>query len=356
MAEAALITDLTPSFRETAVAAFHEYSHNTSLTGQLNLEEARVWDLGGVSVETHLGATVIRYIRAICRLAAILPKYEVVYIFFPGTLSSIAGLLCRIARRRYGLYVRGDWMSGKDEDGLVAGRVLRGADFILATGEGFRRRLALIGKRVENEVPLTPFRPDGNVTHRVFPSRRMRLMFAGRLVESKGVLDLVRAVALLTAQGNADVELMVVGGGLRDEQDAVEALARETGVSDRVKLLGHKAADEMGKCYQDADVFVFPTYYPEGFPRVLYEAMIFGMPIVTTRMPGTIGFLEDARNCLLCPPRSPRDLADVIQRLVSDRPLMERIASYARSDVEQLFRDFKHKSHAEQVLAFIAGE
>ncbi|QOJ32010.1 MAG: glycosyltransferase [Gammaproteobacteria bacterium] len=353
MAEVDLVSDLAAHFDATAIAAFHEYADNSSLSGQLSVDALRVWDLGSVLPGGKGLGGVFRYLTAIIRLVVILPRYDIVYIFFPGTLPIIAGLLCQLLRRRYGLYVRGAWMSRGEEEGYFTGVVLGGANFVVATGEGFRQRLVRKCRRVVNEVPLTLFKPGIKPHPRDFASPRLSLMFAGRLVESKGVLDIVRAVGLLTSKKRLDVRLVVVGGGLREESEAVEALASECGVRDRLTLLGHQSADEMIHCYSHADVFVFPSYYPEGFPRVLYEAMMFRIPIITTPMPGVLGFLEDGKNCVFCPPRSPHELAEAIARLGADRSLMSRLASCAASDVDQLFRGFEHNSHAEQVRALV---
>ncbi len=68
-----------------------------------------------------------------------------------------------------------------------------------------------------------------------------------------------------------------------------------------------------------ADVFAFPTEYREGIPRVLMEAGLAGLPIVTTRMPGCADVVTDRWNGYLVPPRDPRALAARILDLLQDR-------------------------------------
>jgi glycosyltransferase involved in cell wall biosynthesis len=69
-----------------------------------------------------------------------------------------------------------------------------------------------------------------------------------------------------------------------------------------------------------ADVFAFPTEYREGIPRVLLEAALAGLPIVTTSMPGCSDVIKDGWSGSIVPPRAPQALAARIVGLLCDRP------------------------------------
>jgi glycosyltransferase involved in cell wall biosynthesis len=68
-----------------------------------------------------------------------------------------------------------------------------------------------------------------------------------------------------------------------------------------------------------ADIFAFPTEYREGVPRALLEAALAGLPIVATQMPGCRDVVRDGETGVLVPPRAPRDLAEAVLGLLSDR-------------------------------------
>jgi len=59
-------------------------------------------------------------------------------------------------------------------------------------------------------------------------------------------------------------------------------------------------------------VVVLPSYYREGVPRVILEAMSMGKPVVTTDMPGCRDAVEDGKNGLLVPPKNSQALAEAI--------------------------------------------
>ena len=62
-----------------------------------------------------------------------------------------------------------------------------------------------------------------------------------------------------------------------------------------------------------SDLFVLPTFYPEGIPRVLLEAASMGLPLVATRSPGCVEVVEDGVNGYLVPVRDPTALAAYVQ-------------------------------------------
>jgi glycosyltransferase involved in cell wall biosynthesis len=86
-----------------------------------------------------------------------------------------------------------------------------------------------------------------------------------------------------------------------------------------------------------ADVFAFPTEYREGVPRVLLEAALAGLPIVTTSMPGCNDVVQDGWSGFLVPPHSPRLLASRILDLLDNRAAARTMAARAADLVRQEF-------------------
>src|SRR5207253_6184837 len=78
------------------------------------------------------------------------------------------------------------------------------------------------------------------------------------------------------------------------------------------------------------DVFVLPSFYPEGIPRVLLEAASMALPIVTTRSPGCVDVVEDGVNGFLVPGRDAGALAAAILRLVDQPETRRRFGAESR--------------------------
>ena len=86
-----------------------------------------------------------------------------------------------------------------------------------------------------------------------------------------------------------------------------------------------------------ADVFAFPTAHAEGVPRVLLEAALAGVPIVSASMPGCCEVIRDSSNGFLVPPHAPDRLAARIIDLLCDRRTARMMAGRAEELVTQKF-------------------
>jgi glycosyltransferase involved in cell wall biosynthesis len=128
---------------------------------------------------------------------------------------------------------------------------------------------------------------------------------AGRLAAEKGFDLLIEAIALLS---DPRIHLTILGEGpLRGE---LEALARERGVSERVRFAGFQANPYV--FFAKASALVMSSRF-EPFPNVVLEALACGTPVIATPAPGGIlEILEGRPGCAVAHEISARSLADAI--------------------------------------------
>ena len=86
-----------------------------------------------------------------------------------------------------------------------------------------------------------------------------------------------------------------------------------------------------------ASVFVLPSYYREGIPRSIQEALATGRPVITTDLPGCRDTVEDGRNGFLVPARDAVALADAMQRFIDQPELIGRMGVESRKLAEDRF-------------------
>jgi phosphatidyl-myo-inositol dimannoside synthase len=165
------------------------------------------------------------------------------------------------------------------------------------------------------------------------------LVFVGRVVEEKGVEEIVRAVQAL-ASDLPQVTAAIVGAG--QHIDRVRCLADELGVSDRITTPGWADPSDVPSWFAAADVVVAPSKvgpdgWMEGQGLSIIEAMAAARPVVATATGGIVETIADGDNGLLVPPGEPLVLAAAVQRLVADPQLAEKIGTRGRLSVLDRF-------------------
>ena len=104
-----------------------------------------------------------------------------------------------------------------------------------------------------------------------------------------------------------------------------------------VEYLGNR--EDMPELLASALIFVLPSYYPEGLPKVLCEAAASGVPIITTDHPGCRDAIVNGETGLLVAIKDPDSLAFAIIELLTNDPLLEHMSKQARLLAEKSFRD-----------------
>jgi glycogen(starch) synthase len=175
----------------------------------------------------------------------------------------------------------------------------------------------------DQAVVLTPGIEDRYLTAPA-PRRRdwsWRLLYLGRVVEQKGVITAIDALAELPPEAT----LAIVGGGDADYRSALERRAEQLGVTARVTFAPAVDRDGTVGAYQGADVVLHPVLWDEPWGLVPLEAMAAGRPVVATGQGGSADFLDGEVNALLHAPGDATALAVAVARLARDPALRDRL-------------------------------
>lgn len=146
----------------------------------------------------------------------------------------------------------------------------------------------------------------------------MRLVCLGRLSAEKGQLLLIEAATLLAAKG-LSFELTLIGDG--PMRGAIEALVKERGIADKVKLTGSISTERLREELLGARALVLPSF-AEGLPMVIMEAMALRRPVLTTSIAGIPELVRNGIDGWLLPAGSVESLVsameDCLRRPVED--------------------------------------
>lgn len=173
--------------------------------------------------------------------------------------------------------------------------------------------------------------PSGSLSAADMPLQPLRgkprqLLFVGRLDTEKGLEVLLDCLPSLH---DLDLELVIAGWPTANMEVRLREQVARLNLSKSVRFLGPVAhGPELFDLYRSADIFVLPSI-SEGTPRVIGEAMAFGLPVVSTRAGGIPDLVEDGKTGLLVAPGNPYQLGRAIRRMATESRLREAIVREA---------------------------
>jgi len=174
-------------------------------------------------------------------------------------------------------------------------------------------------------------------------------VMVGRLLKEKGVYEYVEA-AQRVKQVYPEVRFLLVGG-TDDNPGSVPEVYINSMVSKGVLEWPGKVSNVQDYLRQSS-VFVLPSYYREGVPRSIQEAMALGRPIITTNVAGCKDTVENGVNGLLVP---PRDVDALVEAMIGFIERPERIATMARESRRLAEERFDVNVQTQKLVSYLLG-
>ncbi|SFF07764.1 glycosyltransferase family 4 protein [Spirosoma endophyticum] len=181
----------------------------------------------------------------------------------------------------------------------------------------------------------------------------VKILFLSNLIESKGVLILLKALVLLKRK-NIPFLCSFVGGEADISLAKFYLWIEELGLGKYVIFEGKKYGEEKKQAFIKADIFALPTYYHnECFPLVLLEAMSYSLPIVSTYEGGIQDIVEDGVTGFLVRQNHVELLAEKLEILITDSSLRQRMGIESRNKFETNFTLKKFENRFINILQSI---
>jgi glycosyltransferase involved in cell wall biosynthesis len=163
-------------------------------------------------------------------------------------------------------------------------------------------------------------------------SRTFDVLYLGRLIPSKGVDVLLRALARVDG-----VSAVIAGEG--PGRDQLVELATQLGVSSRVEFVGWVSADERARLLAGARLLAVPSLWDEAFGIVGVEALAAGVPVVASAVGGIPSWLTDGRAGLLFPRNDDAALAAAVRRILDDPAFEAELRAHAPAEAARFSVD-----------------
>lgn len=240
----------------------------------------------------------------------------------------------------------------EDKDEAHLREKLSAARAVVTVSEYNRRHLLDVWprarvERIYNGIDLEKFVPGRD------KPTPPTILSVGRLVEKKGLPDLIEACGILKKRG-VPFRCEIVGKGELESwmRSRVAALDLE----DVVFMPGPRPQGEVRGLYRRSDVFVAPCVVArdgnrDGLPTAIIEAMASGLPVVSTPVTGIPEAVVNGETGALVPEHAPEALADALQDLLENPGLRDKMGQAGRRRAEEMFDVSRNTSRLRRVFS-----
>lgn len=320
--------------------------HDVMLYGQILPETANTTDVFKLK-ENGIKAyglkrkrnKIYSYLTLYLNAIPIILKADFIYFFYPNAFKYLI-FFCALFKK-YGLYVRGV----DDLKSNASNFFYKHATVVFTVADTFTAYINNVAKKnvVFTIKPMITYGKEDIIIPNptIGLSGKLNIIYLGRMANDKGVIELIHAAKILKVEKIA-FHINLVGSGEYIEE--LKNLVIEEGLQESVSFLGAVFEKDLIKNYYlSNDIFILPSYH-EGFPRTIYEAMIFGIPIITTFVGGIPGLMTNNYNCIEITPKSAESIVKAIKFVISNPAKIKILAENASVTISQVFekRKFSH--------------
>ncbi|MGB3797415.1 MAG: glycosyltransferase family 4 protein [Alteraurantiacibacter sp.] len=153
----------------------------------------------------------------------------------------------------------------------------------------------------------------------------IRFLMIGRLMRNKGIMEFLEA-SRIVRKNHPECQFQIVG---RSEDENPAGISREESetLADEFDVEFVPGTDDVRPYLATSSVFVLPSYYREGLPRTILEALASARPVITTDLPGCRDAIENGVNGLIVRPRDAEDLAEAMMKFAVEPQLVRQMGA-----------------------------
>lgn len=229
-----------------------------------------------------------------------------------------------------------EWILGRITDGLL---VMNNYDEKLARKKRLIKNPENIYRINGMGVDTDKYFPEKNAADRLQLLKEFDAEWAnkivistGRLIKTKGYYEYINA-AFEILKKRDDVLFLLAGSG--PELDGLKVLIETKKQTEKIKILGWR--NDIDRLTRIADIFTLPTYFMEGMPVSILEAMACGKPVVATKHRGCEDEVIDGCTGYLVEPKSVSQLAVRMMEILDDDGLAKKMGQSGRKRIEEEF-------------------
>jgi len=300
-----------------------------------------------ISVAKRYKSKIISYLNSYSAIFFKMSQTDFLYLFYPSSFR-FSILFALILNKEYALYVRGE----KNINNKFSKFIFKKAKFILTVSPKFTEDIKVSNNKVFTIKPMISYAEKDIVEEKKY-TEGYKLLYVGRVEKDKGSIELIKAIEKLVGEGLKNIVLTIVGNG--DLFGDLKNYVKEKKLTKNIIFQGPiYDSNKLKEIYRTNDIFVLPSHH-EGFPRVLYEAMIFKLAILTTFVGTISSVMINEENCLEINVNDFKDIANKLKILFDDSSLNKNITTNATTKIKEYLRD-NNKPHDDLIIENFRNE
>lgn len=201
---------------------------------------------------------------------------------------------------------------------------------------------------IENTVTKEEFK---KILQKRKKEKKLKILFISNMYESKGYYLLLKACKILKRE-KIKFECKFAGSWpSQEEKKKFEKFIKKNKLEGSIKYLGKKTGEEKRKIFEESDVLVFPTYYElEAHPRVIIEAMMFGLAVITTDHAANSNTIKNKETGFILEDISELDIAKYLKLANKER---DKIAKVGENGRKRFLEKYEIKNYEKKFLNII---
>lgn len=185
-------------------------------------------------------------------------------------------------------------------------------------------------------------------------NEKVNILFMSRFVKDKGVYIAAEVGRILVANDIKNFQFIFAGDG--PEYKNLKNYISRYGLKDYIAIPGFITGEKKQEILNNSDIFLFPTYYGEGCPLVILEAMGAGLVVVSTPVAAIPDIVKHDENGFIVNSTDPIVFYEAVKRLLDDRELLNRMQKVNKKKAEENYDAVTYTERMEKVYLSIIDE
>jgi len=214
-------------------------------------------------------------------------------------------------------------------------KIYKKVKVILVLCSQFKEQLVKMGIASEKvEVITTMYQFNGDIQQfqKYRFDNKINILFMSRFLREKGVYITAKVARSLLENGHKNFKFEFVGDG--PEYKGLKDYIARFKLNDYTEVPGYVTGRKKWDILKNSDIFLFPTYYEEGCPVVILEAMGAGLAIISTPVAAIPDIVKHGENGFIVDSRDPKDFYEAVKRLIENNELLNKIQKINKRKAE----------------------